>query len=56
MLLTPRASLGLLPGVRRRALIESGKAREAELTLDDLAGGFWLGNAVRGLFAGALKR
>jgi para-aminobenzoate synthetase/4-amino-4-deoxychorismate lyase len=49
VLLTPPAALGLLPGVLRRSLIEAGKAREAELTLGDLAGGFLLGNAVRGL-------
>ncbi len=49
VLLTPPAALGLLPGVLRRSLIESGAAREAKLTLDDLAGGFLLGNAVRGL-------
>ncbi len=49
ILLTPPASLGLLPGVRRRALIERGRAREAELRLDDLAGGFLIGNALRGL-------
>lgn len=49
VLLTPPASLGLLPGVRRRALIERGRAREAELRLGDLAGGFLIGNALRGL-------
>ena len=49
VLLTPPAALGLLPGVLRRSLIEQGRAREAELTLDDLAGGFLLGNSVRGL-------
>ena len=49
VLLTPPAALGLLPGVLRRSLIEQGRAREAELTLDDLAGGFFLGNALRGL-------
>ncbi|MXO91611.1 aminodeoxychorismate synthase component I [Pontixanthobacter aquaemixtae] len=54
-LLTPAASLGLLPGILRRSLIEAGKAEEAELTLDDLAQGFLLGNAVRGLFPGKLK-
>jgi para-aminobenzoate synthetase/4-amino-4-deoxychorismate lyase len=48
-LLTPAAKLGLLPGVLRRSLIEAGRAEEAELTLDDLAGGFLIGNAVRGL-------
>ncbi len=54
MLLTPPASLGLLPGVLREYLIEKGQAREAELTLDDLIDGFQLGNAVRGLFAAKL--
>jgi para-aminobenzoate synthetase/4-amino-4-deoxychorismate lyase len=49
VLLTPPAALGLLPGVLRRSLIEQGSAREAELTLDDLADGFLLGNALRGL-------
>ena len=53
-LLTPPAALGLLPGVLRRALLESGRAVEATLTLDDLGGGFLLGNALRGLFAGRL--
>lgn len=54
VLLTPPASLGLLPGILREFLIEKGQAREAELTLDDLAGGFQLGNAVRGLFSAKL--
>lgn len=54
ILLTPPASLGLLPGVLREYLIEKGEAREAELTLDDLANGFKLGNAVRGLFSAKL--
>ncbi|MCB2048614.1 MAG: aminodeoxychorismate synthase component I [Novosphingobium sp.] len=49
ILLTPPATLGLLPGVLRRSLIEEGRAREAELTLNDLADGFLLGNALRGL-------
>ena len=47
VLLTPPARLGLLPGVFRRTLIEEGRAREAELRLEDLAGGFMLGNALR---------
>ncbi len=54
MLLTPPASLGLLPGVLREQLLAEGKAREAELTLDDLAGGFWIGNALRGLMRATL--
>jgi len=49
ILLTPPLQLGLLPGVLRRSLIEQGKAREAELRLDDLASGFFIGNALRGL-------
>ena len=49
VLLTPPAELGLLSGVLRRSLIESGKAKEAELTLSDLHGRFYIGNAVRGL-------
>jgi para-aminobenzoate synthetase/4-amino-4-deoxychorismate lyase len=49
VLLTPPVGLGLLPGVLRRSLIEQGRAREAELTLDDLADGFVVGNALRGL-------
>jgi len=54
VLLTPPVHLGLLPGVLRGSLIAEGKAREAELTLDDLAGGFWIGNAVRGLVRAVL--
>ena len=53
-LLTPPQSLGLLPGILRAFLIEKGEAHEQELTLDDLANGFLLGNAVRGLFAAEL--
>ena len=55
-LLTPAASLGLLPGVLRRRLIEEGRAEEAELTLADLADGFFIGNATRGLLAAVLQR
>jgi len=53
-LLTPPAARGLLPGVLRRSLIEAGRAREADLTLNDLAGGFLLGNALRGLMPATL--
>lgn len=53
-LLTPAARLGLLPGVLRRSLIESGSAAEAELTLNDLAQGFFIGNALRGLIPARL--
>jgi para-aminobenzoate synthetase/4-amino-4-deoxychorismate lyase len=53
-LLTPPANLGLLPGVLRRSLIEAGRAEEAELTLDDLAQGFFIGTALRGLMPARL--
>ena len=49
VLLTPPATLGLLPGILRAELIESGRAVERDLTPADLAGGFLLGNALRGL-------
>ena len=49
VLLTPPAGLGLLPGVLRRSLLEEGRAKEAELRIDDLSQGFLLGNSVRGL-------
>ncbi|MDP2131278.1 MAG: aminodeoxychorismate synthase component I [Erythrobacter sp.] len=53
-LLTPPAALGLLPGVLREHLIADGRAREAQLTLDDLQHGFWLGNGLRGLMRATL--
>ena len=53
-LLTPPARLGLLPGVLRRSLIEAGQAVEAELKLDDLEYGFFIGNALRGLMPARL--
>ncbi len=51
---TPPARLGLLPGVLRRSLLDSGRAVEAELTLDDLSEGFLIGNALRGLIPARL--
>ncbi len=53
-LLTSPVSLGLLPGVLRRSLVRQGRAHEAELRLDDLADGFLIGNAVRGLMRARL--
>jgi para-aminobenzoate synthetase / 4-amino-4-deoxychorismate lyase len=53
-LLTPPAALGLLPGILRAELIDEGRAVEAELTLDDLANGFFIGNALRGLLPARL--
>jgi para-aminobenzoate synthetase / 4-amino-4-deoxychorismate lyase len=52
VLLTPPLSRGLLPGVLRAELIESGRAFEADLRAEDLAAGFLIGNASRGLIPG----
>jgi para-aminobenzoate synthetase/4-amino-4-deoxychorismate lyase len=51
VLLTPPLAHGLLPGVLRRELIDTGAAREAPLRLDDLrqAGRWFVGNSLRGL-------
>lgn len=54
VLLTPPAGRGLLPGVLRGRLLDEGRAVEADLTAADLAGGFWLGNALVGLFRARL--
>ncbi len=48
-LATPPLARGLLPGVLRAELIATGRAVEVDLTPDDLAGGFFVGNALRGL-------
>jgi para-aminobenzoate synthetase/4-amino-4-deoxychorismate lyase len=55
MLLTPPLSRGLLPGVLRGELIESGQAQEAELTRADLGGECLIGNALRGLIPARLE-
>lgn len=55
-LLTPPASRGLLPGVLRAELLDDGRAREAELTIGDLADGFLIGNSLRGLLPATLAR
>ena len=52
-LLTPQAG-SLLPGVLRARLLASGAAVEATLTPGDLAGGFLVGNALRGLLPARL--
>lgn len=49
VLVTPPRARGLLPGVLRAELLDQGRAVEGELTPTDLAGGFFLGNALRGL-------
>ena len=53
-LLTPPAARGLMPGILRETLIDEGRAVEAALTPDDLAGGFFVGNIVRGLIPARL--
>jgi para-aminobenzoate synthetase / 4-amino-4-deoxychorismate lyase len=53
-LLTPPLTRGLLPGVLRGELIERGMAVEADLRAEDLAEGFFIGNASRGLLAARL--
>lgn len=54
VLLTPPLSHGLLPGVLREELIANGMAAEAELVPEDLLGGFFIGNASRGLIEARL--
>ena len=49
MLATPPLAAGLLPGVLRSQLIDSHRAVEANLSPRDLAGQFFVGNALRGL-------
>ena len=52
-LLTPKGG-SLMPGILREKLLDEGKAEEAELTADDLKGGFFVGNIVRGLIPARL--
>ncbi|MDJ0276831.1 aminodeoxychorismate synthase component I [Sphingomonas sp. 2R-10] len=53
-LLTPPLDRGLLPGVLRGELIARGEAVEMPLKISDLAQGFYIGNAVRGLIRARL--
>ena len=53
-LVTPPAALGLLPGVLRRSLLDSGRAVEGDVTMQDLEPGFFVGNALRGLLPAKL--
>jgi para-aminobenzoate synthetase/4-amino-4-deoxychorismate lyase len=48
-LLTPPLSSGLLPGILRAELLESGQCEEAILTEADLASEVYFGNSLRGL-------
>ncbi len=55
-LLTPALSSGILPGILREEFVETGKAKEAILTLNDLlcADKIYLGNSLRGLVPATL--
>ena len=53
-LLTPPLARHLLPSTLRSELIEAGRAKEADLRKDDLKDGFFLGNAIRGIFPARL--
>ncbi|WP_162875556.1 aminodeoxychorismate synthase component I [Sphingomonas crusticola] len=53
-LVTPPLHLGLLPGILRAALIAQGDAVEANLTVADLQGEFFIGNDLRGLMKARL--
>jgi para-aminobenzoate synthetase/4-amino-4-deoxychorismate lyase len=48
-LLTPPLSTGLLPGILRAELLESGECKEAVLAERDLDGEVFFGNSLRGL-------
>ena len=53
---TPSLSSGLLPGILRRVLLDSGEAKERVLTYDDVltADEIYIGNSVRGLMRARL--
>ncbi len=51
-LVTPPLSDGVLPGILREELLNSGAAREGSLRVEDLAtGAVFVGNSLRGLIA-----
>ncbi|MGE5769609.1 MAG: aminotransferase class IV [Betaproteobacteria bacterium] len=54
ILLTPPLASGALPGVLRAELLANGQATESVLFPEDLANGFCLGNALRGLVPATL--
>ena len=57
-LYTPPSQLGLLPGIYRQHLLESGQVEEKVLTIEDLAQAeaIYGCNAVRGLYELSLKK
>lgn len=52
-LVTPRPG-SLMPGILRQRLLDEGAAIEGDLRPADLAGGFFVGNSLRGLIAARL--
>jgi para-aminobenzoate synthetase / 4-amino-4-deoxychorismate lyase len=56
ILATPPASRGLLPGVLRAELLDTKRAVETDLRVEDLAAGFLIGNACRGLIKATLQK
>jgi para-aminobenzoate synthetase/4-amino-4-deoxychorismate lyase len=54
-LATPPLARGLLPGILRERLIETGEAVEQDLVAADLVSGFYVGNALRGLMPATLR-
>ncbi|PTD22126.1 aminodeoxychorismate synthase component I [Sphingomonas fennica] len=53
-LVTPPLERGLLPGILREVLIAEGRAEEGDVAPADLAGGFFIGNSLRGLIPARL--
>jgi para-aminobenzoate synthetase/4-amino-4-deoxychorismate lyase len=54
-LLTPPLRRGLLPGILREHLLESGRAAEADLRPADLEDGFFIGNSLRELIPAVIE-
>ncbi|MBJ6122584.1 aminodeoxychorismate synthase component I [Sphingomonas sp. BT553] len=54
VLVTPAGPAGLLPGILRAELIDTGRAVEGDVRVADLMNGFFLGNALRGLMPASL--
>ena len=54
-LVTPREERGLMPGLLRARLLAEGRAVEGDIRVEDLAGGFLIGNSVRGLIRARLR-
>jgi para-aminobenzoate synthetase / 4-amino-4-deoxychorismate lyase len=56
-LLTPALSCGVLPGILRQSLLDSGEVKEALLTLEDVrkADALLVGNSVRGIMGVHLR-